>query len=263
MELELKGKVAVVTGASKGMGRAIAAGLAAEGARVCIVARDAGILGAAAEAIRAETSADVLAIPGDVSDPELAQMIVERTTGKWGRLDIVVNNAGGPPPGAFLEHSESAWQQALNANFLSAVRLTKAAVPHMKTKRWGRIVSITSTVAREPTPEMVLSASARAALLAFSKAIAIELAQHNITVNTICPGSVLTGRAESLLQRVAEKEKKSYADVLARSQAGIPIRRFATPKEIADVAVFLASERGSYVTGAALTVDGGLTKGLF
>ncbi|MCM2303295.1 MAG: SDR family oxidoreductase [Elusimicrobia bacterium] len=263
MDFELKGKVAVVTGASKGMGRAIASGLAAEGARVCIVARDAGVLGSAAEAIRAETSADVLAIPGDVSDPNLAQMIVERTTGKWGRLDIVVNNAGGPPPGAFLEHAESVWLQALNANFLSAVRLTKAAVPHMKSKRWGRIVSVTSTVAREPSPEMVLSASARAALSAFSKAISVELAQHNITVNTVCPGSVLTGRAESLLQRAAEKEKKSYEDVLARSQAGIPIRRFATPKEIADVVVFLASERGSYLTGTALSVDGGLTKGLF
>lgn len=261
MDLGLKGKVAVVTGASKGMGQAIAAGLAAEGARLLMVARTAETLSAAAEAIRKATGADVSVLAGDVADPGLAQKIVDEATAKWGGLDIVVNNAGGPPPGNFLEHDEAAWQQALNINFLSAVRLIKAAAPHMKKKKWGRIVSLTSTVAKEPSPEMVLSAGARAALSAFSKAIAIQLAPDNITVNTVCPGSVMTGRAESLLQRAAEKEKRPYDEILARSQAGIPIRRFATPKEIADLVVFLASERGSYITGATLMADGGLTKG--
>ncbi|MBI3299558.1 MAG: SDR family oxidoreductase [Elusimicrobia bacterium] len=263
MDFGIKGRVAVITGASKGMGNAIATGLAAEGAHVCIVARDPETLTAAAEAIRGGTGADVMTIPGDVADESFARRIVDQTLAKWGRLDIVVNNAGGPPPGTFLELPESAWQQALNVNFLSAVRLTKLAVPIMKSKRWGRIISLTSTLAKEPSPDLILSGSARAALSSFSKAISIELAGDNITVNTVCPGSVLTGRAESLLQRAAEAEKISFEKILARSQADIPIGRFAMPDEIADLVVFLASERGSYVTGATLTADGGLSKGLF
>ena len=202
-------------------------------------------------------------IASDVSDPKSAHEVVKYVIQKWGTLDILVNNAGGPPPGTFMEHDESAWTKALQQNFLSVVRFSKLAVPHMQKKKWGRIVNISSTIAKEPAPSMVLSASARAAVSAFTKAIATELASSNITVNTILPGGVMTDRATALIEAAAKSENKPFEEVLKRSEDSIPIKRFATPNEIADAALFLISQRGSYLTGISLPVDGGLTKGYF
>jgi 3-oxoacyl-[acyl-carrier protein] reductase len=263
MDLGLTGRVAIVTGASRGIGRAIAHRLCAEKARVCMVSRRPDVLEAAGAEIAAQTGGEILVFPGDVADAALPGKAVAAVLARWNRIDILVNNAGGPPPGSFLLQSEETWALALQQNFLSCVRFCETVAPLMKKASWGRIVNIASTVAREPEPSMVLSSSARAAVLAFSKAIARELAPDNITVNTICPGSVETERAVSLLMAAARAENRPYPEVKARSEASVPIGRFASADEIADVALYLASERSRYITGTAIVVDGGLTKGLF
>lgn len=259
MNLGIDGRLAIVCGASKGMGFASAKALALHGAKVLMVARDPSALEAAAKAITAEGGV-VAAYAGDVRNPDLALLAVDRCNALWGPVDILVNNAGGPPMGSFLEHDGTAWEAAIQANLLSVVRFCKAVAPGMKSKNWGRIISITSTVAKEPSPAMVLSATTRAGVSAFSKTLAIELAQFNISVNVICPGGVLTDRLVGLLQARAEREKRDYQEVLQESQASIPAKRFAEPEEIADVILFLASERGGYVNGVSLSVDGALTK---
>lgn len=263
MELSLETRVALVTGASKGMGLAIARALAAQGCRVCLVARTVEAVEAAAGAIHTATGTETMAVAGDVADPELAADLVARVRRRWGAVDIVVNNAGGPPPGSFLDHSDAVWLETLQRNFLSVVRFTRAAAPAMKERRWGRILNITSTVAKEPSPAMVLSASARAAVSAFTKAVSTELAADGITFNTICPGGVQTERLMNLLTLAAEREGKPLAEVVARSVASIPAQRFAAPEEVADIALLLLSDRGAYLTGLSLMVDGGLTKSVF
>jgi len=259
MNLGLEGRVAIVCGASKGMGFASAKGLALHGSRVLMVGRDPSTLEAAVKTIKAQGGV-VSAYAGDVRDPDLAQRTVDRCKELWGPVDILLNNAGGPPMGSFLEHDGAAWEAAIQTNLLSVVRFCKAVAPDMKAKKWGRIISITSTVAKEPSPAMVLSATTRAGVSAFSKSLAIELAQFNISVNVVCPGGVLTDRLVSLLQARVEREKKDYQEILLESQASIPAKRFAEPEEIADVILFLASERGGYVNGVSLSVDGALTK---
>lgn len=259
MNLGIEGRVAIVCGASKGMGFCIAKALALHGAKVLMIARDPFSLDAAFKEIAAEGGM-VEVFVGDVRDPDLAQLAVDRCGVLWGTVDILINNAGGPPMGSFLEHDAVAWDTAVQTNLLSVVRFCKAVAPGMKSKNWGRIISITSTVAKEPSPAMVLSATTRAGVSAFSKALAIELAQFNVSVNVICPGGVLTDRLVSLLQVRAELEKREYQEVLQETQASIPAKRFAEPEEIADVILFLASDRGGYVNGVSLSVDGALTK---
>jgi 3-oxoacyl-[acyl-carrier protein] reductase len=259
MNLNLEGRVALVCGASKGMGLASAQALALQGAKVLMVARNSSALDAATKTIAARGGV-VEAYAGDVRHPDLAQHAVDRCRELWGPVDILVNNAGGPPMGSFLEHDGTAWEAAIQTNLLSVVRFCKAVAPGMKAKNWGRIISITSTVAKEPSPAMVLSATTRAGVAAFSKTLAIELAEFNISVNVICPGGVLTDRLVGLLQARAERENRDYQDVLLESQASIPAKRFAEPHEIADVILFLASESGGYVNGVSLSVDGALTK---
>lgn len=256
-------RVALVTGASKGIGRAVALGLARTGAKVCIVARHADTLHEAASAIAGEAGSEVWPLAADVSLPDAPRSIVDAVVERWGAVDILVNNAGGPPPGSFLEHDDAAWNLAVNQTFLSVVRFTTAVVPGMKARKWGRVISVSSTLAKEPSPTMVLSASTRAAVSAFTKAVASELAPFGITVNTLLTGGVQTDRLESLVRLGAERDGLTFEQGLARSVAQIPAGRFATPEEFANVAVFLASDEARYVTGASLAVDGGLTRGTF
>ncbi|MBI4449788.1 SDR family oxidoreductase, partial [Candidatus Uhrbacteria bacterium] len=189
--------------------------------------------------------------------------LVEAVQGRWGSLHIVVNNAGGPPSGSFLQHVDTVWETAIHQNLLSVVRMARAVAPLMREQRWGRIISISSTVAKEPTPAMVVSATARAGVSAFTKAIASELAPFGITVNVILPGGVRTERLTSLVRTNAERTGRSYEYLLAERETSIPIGRFAAPEEIANVALFLASEQSSYVTGTSIVVDGALTKGVY
>jgi 3-oxoacyl-[acyl-carrier protein] reductase len=182
---------------------------------------------------------------------------------KFGKIDILINNAGGPPPGSFLEQSEAAWEAAINQNLMSAIRFCTLAAPIMKQNNWGRIISILSSVAKEPSKEMVLSATTRAGLSAFTKSIALDLAPYQITVNSILPGGVLTDRLYSLLSKGIQTNSEDMESKIKESAKIIPIQRHATPKEIADVVLFLASQEASYVTGLNIPVDGGLTRGVF
>ena len=263
MKFGLSDKVALVTGGSSGIGKATALALAAEGCNVCILARDTAKLESAATEIRAVTSANVFGLSGDVADAVGMAAHLDEVRRRLGPIDILVNNAGGPPPGSFLEHDDARWAETLERNFMSVVRLSRAVSPSMKERRWGRILNVTSTIAKEPTPAMVLSASARAAVSAFGKAISSELASFNITVNTVCPGGVDTERVANLMAQTAQREGKQMEEILNRSVAMIPAQRLATPAEIAALMAFLASEQASYLTGLSLMADGGLTKGVF
>lgn len=263
VDYEIRGRVAIITGASAGMGKAAATGLAMQGVNLVLIARDSARLEKTKAEILAGADVAVLTLAGSVTERGLAQQAVSLAMDKWQKLDILVNNAGGPPAGSFLQHDDNAWDAALEQNLQSVIRFTRAVAPHMIRKKWGRIINITSTLAKEPTSPMVLSATARAGVSAFSKAVSIELAPHGVTINTLCPGGVLTNRLRDLLQASAQKQNKSYTEALAQSLATIPLGRFATPEEFADVLVFLASERGCYLTGTTLMVDGGLTRSVF
>lgn len=256
-------KVAIITGASKGIGKAIALGLAKEGYNICIISRDVELLKKTAEEIKNKTNQEVIYIQADVSDPKSSNNILNIVMAKFNRIDVLVNNTGGPPAGSFLSHDDEAWNSAIQQNLLSVIRFTKAVVPYMKEQKKGRIINISSTVAKEPSSIMVLSAATRAGVSAFSKAIAQELAPFNITVNTICPGGVLTDRLKSLVKEASVKAHISYEEQLSKSLETIPMNRFAEPEEIANVVCFLADEKSSYLTGTSIMVDGALTKSIF
>jgi 3-oxoacyl-[acyl-carrier protein] reductase len=260
MNLGIENKIAIVTGASKGIGLAISKALVSEGVKVLLVARNEELLKTAVHEIRSKGGiADFLI--GDVANSNLPELALEKIQELWGEsVDILINNAGGPPVGGFLEQSATNWDLAIQTNLLSVVKFCTSVAPNMKQNNWGRIVSITSTIAKEPSPAMVLSATVRSGVAAFTKAISNELAPYNITVNVICPGGVLTERLTSLIQTRAAREKRTYDDVLKESQSSIPMQRFATPEEIANAVLYLVSEPGGYITGVNLAVDGGLIK---
>ena len=260
MDYSLRNRVAIVTGASKGIGFASAKALAAEGVKVILVSREEKSLVASTKEIVSQGGVAAF-YAGDVSQPLLPAEVVNKAISLWGHVDILVNNSGGPPMGTFLEFNSLEWEQVIQANLLSSIRFAQAVVPGMKDQRWGRIVTVSSTVAKEPSPQMVLSATTRSAIAAFTKAIAVELAPFNICANVVCPGGVLTDRLQSLLEARAVRENLKYPQILQKTQASIPAQRFASPEEIANVIVFLSSQLSSYVTGVSLSVDGGVTKG--
>ena len=259
MELQIKNRIAIVTGASKGMGLATVKVLLAEGVKVMMVARNEIELKKIKEKYaRQGHSIDYFA--GDVGDKDLARKVVNQTLQKWGAVDILINNSGGPPPGSFLIHKSSAWDLAIQINLMSVIRFSKEVAPIMKKNKWGRIISITSTVSKEPTPTMVLSATTRAGVASFTKAISLELAEENITANVILPGGVKTDRLTTLIEASAKKENKSIEDLTKEIEQGIPAKRFAQPKEVAEIIAFLVSEKGAYINGVSLAVDGSLLK---
>ena len=263
MELGLENRVAIVCGASKGIGKAISKGLAAHGANVCLISPDPSVLDETVADLSADGFGEAVALAGDVTDPALAKKALKAVIDRWGRVDILVNNAGGPPPGGFLEHDDETWTAAFELNLMSAIRFTRAVAPVMKDRRWGRIVNVTSTLAKEPTPQMVLSATIRAGVSTFSKAIAAELAPFNITINTVCPGGVKTDRLVSLFSEIARKNGKDPQELIRNSEESIPIGRFAEADEFAQMVLFLLSEKGSYVTGTTISIDGAATKSVF
>ena len=260
MNYSFLNKIAIVTGASKGIGFSIAEQLLRSGSKVMMVSRNKEDLNNALVRLN-KFGRDVYGICGDVTDPELPKHAINEVILQWKSApNILVNNAGGPPMGSFLDHDDEVWGKTLQTNFLSAVRFTKEVVPNMKINNWGRIISISSTVAKEPTSQMVLSASARAALSAFNKSISIELASFGITANIINPGGVATSRLASLVEVQAKKNGIGYEEMLKIGCESIPAKRYAEPIEIANAALFLASEDASYITGVSLAVDGGLLK---
>lgn len=253
------GRVAIICGASRGIGRAAMEALAASGASVLAIARNRDALDQACREVAERTGAECLPLVGDVADPLLPSVAVAQAQSRWGRLDIVVNNAGGPPMMTLAKADDAAWHAALELSLMSAVRFTRAASGPMISQKWGRIISITSTIAREPTPAMVLSATARAGLHAFMKAASSDLAQHGITVNCIAPGGVKTERFVGLMKARAEEAGRRFDDLLAERERNVPSRRFAEPNEIGAMIAFLASDAAAYITGQVVAVDGGLS----
>ena len=262
MELGLKDKRALVLAASRGLGYACALGLAREGCRVVICSRDQARIEAAAGQIRAETGGDVLAIAADVSQETEIRRLVTRGVEEFGGLEIAVHNAGGPAPGAFSEISSEQWYQAFDLNLMSFTRLVHAAVPEMKKAGYGRIITIASSSVKQPIPNLVLSNAMRTGILGLAKTLSRELGPHNILVNVIVPGRIATERVDQLDQRVAERTGQSPPEVRRASVARIPLGRLGQPEELANLVTFLASEAASYITGAAIQVDGGMINAL-
>ncbi|MEK7378062.1 MAG: SDR family oxidoreductase [Candidatus Binatota bacterium] len=262
MELGLKGQVALVAGASQGMGRAVALGFAREGAKVSICARGEAQLKEAAEMIRRETGGDVLALVADMTRLEDIQKLVAKTVERFGRLDVVVTNAGGPPPGEFMKFTDEDWEKAFHLSFMSALRLAREAVPHMRKVGGGRVVNITSYSVKEPIAGLVLSNAIRSAVIGLAKTLSRELAKDNILVNNVCPGRIDTERARKLNQARAERLQRPVEEINREMAAEIPLGRYGTAEEMADLIVFLASERASYITGTTIQIDGGLVRGI-
>lgn len=263
MDLGLKDKVALVTASSKGLGRACALALAREGAKVAICARDGKALKVAADEIVMTTGSEVLAIPADMANSRDIQQVVKETVKYFGKLHILVTNAGGPPAGSFADFEDRQWQEALNLTLMSMVRLIRAALPYMQQAGWGRIINITSTSVKEPLDNLVLSNSIRPAVHGLAKTLSQQFAPYGITVNNVMPGTIRTDRVEQLAQVRAEKNEQTVADAIIEMGKAAALGRIGEPEEFGAVVAFLASERASYITGASLPVDGGRIRGTF
>lgn len=257
MDFGLNGKVTLVAAASQGLGRASAAALAREGARVAILSRRPKELAETARQIGAE-----LAVPCDLSQKESIAAAAALVREQLGPVSILVNNCGGPPAGTFDTLTEEQWYGSFEQVFLSALRLTRAVLPDMRAARWGRIINIVSTSVQQPIPGLLISNAFRPALAGWAKTLSNELAPDNILVNCVAPGRILTARAETLDRAAAEREGKTIEEIRAERAATIPLRRHGDPDEFGRAVAFLASEAASYLTGSLIRVDGGAVTSL-
>jgi 3-oxoacyl-[acyl-carrier protein] reductase len=262
MDLGLKDKRAFIAGSSRGLGYATALLLAKEGCKVAINSRDSEKVTAAAQTIADQTGTQAFGFAGDVGEASNAEMLIRLTVESLGGLDILITNAGGPPAGSFEIFDEEAWQQAVDTSFLSHVRLIRAALPHLRKSDSPSVLTITSYTVKQPAPNLVLSNSIRAATVALTKSLALELGRDGIRFNSILPGWTFTERLQFLLEFRAENSKTTVDEEIAKQVTEIPLGRMAQPQEFSNVAVFLVSPAASYVNGVMLNVDGGIVKGL-
>jgi 3-oxoacyl-[acyl-carrier protein] reductase len=262
MELGLKGKRALVLAASRGLGYACALGLAREGCDLVICSRDEGRIGAAAERIRAETGARVKAVAVDVASEQAARDLVAACVAEYGGLEIAVHNAGGPPAAEFMDIPSEQWQKSFEQNLMSYVWMVQAAVPAMREAGYGRILAITSISVKQPIPELILSNTFRTGVLGLSRTLAQKLARDNILVHLIAPGRIGTERIVELDTARAARSGKTPEEVTRSYEEKIPLGRLGRPEELANLAVFLASEAASYLTGTVTQVDGGMLDAL-
>lgn len=260
MDLGLKGHCALVAAGSKGLGRACALALAGEGASVAIFARGRDALDETAAAGRA-CGAEILPMQADITQTDQLRGLVESTVNTFGRLDILVCNAGGPPLGTFASVNEEQWAQAFQLSLLSVVSLIQAALPHLRRHGCGRIINLVSTSAREPIPHLVLSNTIRPSIIGLAKSLAQEIGPDRITINNVLTGRVMTDRQLALQTHIAHERGISLEDAIALAEQDIPLRRFGTPDELSALVVFLASRQAAYITGTSIPVDGGLLKG--
>jgi 3-oxoacyl-[acyl-carrier protein] reductase len=261
MDLGLKGKKAIVCGASRGLGYAAARGLALEGADVAINSRSEEKITAAAAKLAAESGQQVYPFAGDLADPDFPAQMVSAAAEKLGGLDILVTNAGGPPPGPFESIDEAAWQKAIDLSFLSHVRMIRAALPYLRKSDAACVLTITSYSVKQPIPNLVLSNSIRLATIGLTKTLALELGADGIRFNSILPGWTETERVRELMSPRAEANGTTIEEEIAKQMAGSPLGRMASPEEFANAAVFMVSPAASYITGVMLSLDGGMYKG--
>lgn len=263
MDLGLRDKVAIVLASSKGLGRACAMALAAEGARVTIGARGAQVLEKTAQEIQQATRSRVLAVPTDVTKAEDVEAIVTATVREFGRIDILVNNAGGPPAGKFESFGDAQWQAAFELNLLSTVRMVRLVLPHMRKAGSGRIITIVSTSVKQPIDGLLLSNAIRSGVVGLAKTLSVELAPDNITVNNVCPGRILTDRLHQIYH-INERVQQGVSEetVLKEMAQDVPMGRVGKPEELGALVAFLASQQAAYITGTTIQVDGGLVRSL-
>src|SRR5437868_13612355 len=258
MDLELTGKVAIVGGASKGLGRACAQVLADEGAKLALCSRSQKDLDKAAQEIRDTARADVLAFAGDLDRPQTVRDLVAATVGRFGRLAVLVNNSGGPPLARAHTATQEQWATAVQRSLLFFARMSREAVPHLKRQGGGRIINILASTVYQPIPNLALSGATRMGVVAFAKRLADEVGRDGILVNSVCPGSILTERMLSNVTARAQELGISVEQALAQRAAETAVGRVGDPKEMAYLVAFLASGKASYITGTTILVDGGL-----
>lgn len=263
MDTGLKNRVAIVCAASQGLGFACASALAAEGAKLAICSRDEKRIQAAAEKLRRQYRADVLAQAVDVTDGKAVERFVGATAERFKGIDICITNSGGPPAKGFLATTNEEWQRAVESNFLSVVYFAKQVIPIMQRARWGRLITITSVSVKQPVPELVYSNAVRTAVAGLVKSLANEFGKDGILVNNVGPGFTATDRLKELASARSTASGKSQDEIFAEWAADTAVKRVGTPEEFADVVVWLASERASNVTGQTILVDGGSYRGTF
>ncbi|MER1954093.1 MAG: SDR family oxidoreductase [Desemzia incerta] len=257
MDLGLTNKVVLVVASSKGLGKAVAKELAKEGANVMLTSRSAESLKKAAEEIQEEAKGKIAYFPADITKPEDIKSLVKETREKLGKIDVLVNNAGGPPSGNFLDFDDEDWEKAFQLNLFSYIRLIREVLPDLK-QEGGKILNIASSSVKAVLPNLILSNTFRNGINGLSKSLAIELAPDKILVNTIGPGRIATDRIQELDQAKAEAQNRSLEEVTEESEKSIPAGRYGEPEEFAKAAVFLVSGANTYVTGQSLLVDGGM-----
>ena len=258
MNLELQGRVAMIAAASKGLGKACALALAAEGCKVSICARNTIEL----EKVRAEAAekAEALAVTVDVASGADLERWYQQTVEHFGQVDILVTNTGGPPVSRFMQLSDEQWHAGVESTLMNVVRLSRLVIPGMQQRKWGRLIHLTSLVAKQPTDELTISSTLRAGLSGLTKTQANQFGPDNITVNAVLMGHILTDRQYHLADVRVKEQGITYEQYFEQQAAAIPLRRLGEPHEVGEVVAFLASERASYVTGVSLQVDGGLIR---
>lgn len=262
MDTGLKDRVAIIAGSSQGIGRAIAQAFAAEGAHVALCARRQDALDAVAAGIRNDYGVETLTASFDVADDAAIRQFIEQVANRFGRIDICIPNAGGPPAKSFLDTSMDDWERAWLLNLRSAISFSQAVIPHMQQRRWGRIITLTSYTVKQPVPELVLSNTIRAGVMGLVRSLAGQFGRDGITINNVGPGFTATARSQHLLELRAKHRNVLLAEIQHEVEREIPIGRMATPEEVAATVVWLAAELSASITGQTILVDGGSYKGL-
>jgi 3-oxoacyl-[acyl-carrier protein] reductase len=262
MDLGLEGRVALVAASSQGLGKAVAFGLAREGAKLALCSRNASAVEAVAQAIRKETGSEVYAAAADVTREDEVRRFVTQTNARFDRIDICVTNAGGPPAKQFDATTVEDWRRAIDLNLMSTLFLAREVLPGMRDRGWGRLITITSLTVKQPVDNLILSNSVRAAVAGLVKSLSNEYASRNVLVNNVCPGYTATDRLRELSSTLAKSGGVPESEIERRWTSQIPMGRLGKPEEFADAVVFLASQRASYITGQSLLIDGGFARGL-